>query len=82
MAEIVYVFLSIKTVGYHDIKAVRRKVSVSLRSEHGRNDMLSRKTRCCIFIPIIFSPFMIGSGCYFNSIARFRMKCKSNALAL
>ena len=67
---------------YHDLEAVRPNAPGSLRSWKGKNDTLSRKTKCCIFMHIILRPFMISSGCHFNRTARFRMKCRSNALAL
>jgi len=58
------------------------KASGSLRNSHGRKDTVSRKTRCSIFMHMIFRPLMISSGVHFNMIALFRMKCKSKALAL
>ena len=56
--------------------------SVSLRNAHGRKDTLSRKTRCSIFMHMIFSPLIISYGFHFNMIALFNMKCKTKALAL
>ena len=52
-----------------------------LRRRHGRKDTQSKKTRCSIFMHIIFRPFMISSGFHFRKIALFRIKW-SNALAL
>jgi len=68
-------------MGYHDLEAERPNASGSLRNAHGRKETLSRKTKCSVFIHIIFSPSMISSGFYFNMIALFR-KCRSNALVL
>jgi len=51
------------------------------RAAYGE-DTLSRKTKCSIFMHIIFSPFTISSGFHFSRIALFRMKWRSNALAL
>jgi len=62
--------------------AVRPNASGKFCNAHGRKDTLYRKTRCSIYIYMIFSPFLISSGFHFNMIALFRMKCKSNALAL
>ena len=63
-------------------KPTSPNASGSLRNAYGRKDKLSRKTRCSIFMHMIFSPLIINSGFHFNKIALFRMKCKSNALAL
>ena len=62
--------------------AFRPKASGSLLSGHGRKDTLSRKRRCSIFIHINFNPFIICSGCHFDMIKLFTMKCMLNDLAL
>jgi len=64
------------------LEAERPNASGSLRNAHGRKETLSRKTKCSGYIHIIFIPFMISSGFHFNMIALFRIKCRSNALAL
>jgi hypothetical protein len=69
-------FLSVKLQGYHDLVACRPKASGSLSSAHGRNDTLSKNTKCSIF-----RPFVISSCFHLGLIALFK-KCKSNALAL
>ena len=63
-------------MGYHDLEADNPNASGSLRNAHGGKDTLSRKTRCSIFMHMIFRPLMISSGLHFNMIALFRMKYK------
>ena len=48
------------------MEAERPNASDSLRNAHGRKETLSRKTKCSVFVHIIFSPFMISSGFHFN----------------
>jgi len=64
------------------LEVVRPNASGSLRNAHGRKDTLFRKTRCSIFMHMIFNPFITTSGFHFNIIALFRIKCRSNVLAL
>jgi len=64
------------------LEAVRPNASRNLRRGHGRNDTISRNTRCSTFMHIIINPFIINSGFHFSMIALFRMKLRSYALAL
>jgi len=60
-------------MGYHDLETDRPNESRSLRNAYGRKDTLPKKTRCSIFIHIIFSPLIISSGFHFNMIAQFKI---------
>ena len=81
-AYIIEVFLSVKVVRVPWFSGLQTESGGSLCSAHGRKDTLSINTKCSIFILMIFRPFVISLGFHFSTIALFKIKCKSNGLAL
>ena len=69
-------------MGYHALVAVSPNAPGNLRNGIGKNKRLSIKWICCIFMLIIFRPFIITSGCHFKTMALFSINCISNPLAL
>jgi len=82
VAYIIEVLLGVKVERYHDLVACRPKASGSLIIALGRKDTLTKNTKCSIFILMIFRQFVMSSGFLLSMIALFRIKCRSNALAL
>jgi len=68
------VFLSIEIVRVPRFGGRYTERLGQLTQGHGRKDTLSRKTRCTIFMYIIFNPLTISSGLHFSRFALFRIK--------